>query len=290
MVDKSFNFIKYKTYAMVFSFIASTLIIIAFFIKGLNLGIDFQGGVVLEFSCRNLNIEDNIKSLISQRGFKFTTLQNKGSHSLVIQLSKDNKCANGCIDTLKSDLQYKYPEASIIRTEYVGPKASKHSIKNSIYAFILAMIMMAFYIVIRFNWRYGVAATVSLIHDVFFTVGFFIFCQYEFNLTSVAAILTIIGYSINDSVVIFDRIRENSNKKNYMLSADLINKSINETLSRTIMTLLTTVAACAVLWLFGGESLRSFGAVTTFGIAFGTYSSIFVASNILLFLKKGHGI
>ena len=289
MIDKNYNFIKYKTYALVFSFVASILIIIGFFIKGLNLGIDFQGGVVLEVAYKNANMDDNIQSFISQKGFKFN-LQSKGAHSLVVQLSKDDKCADDCIDILKSDLQHNYPEVSIVRAEYVGPKASKHLIENSIYAFILAMIMMVVYIVIRFNWRYSIAAIIALIHDVFFTVGFFIFCQYEFNLTSVAAILTIIGYSINDSVVIFDRIRENVNKRNGILSADLINKSINETLSRTIMTLLTTVAACGALWLFGGESLESFSAATTFGIAFGTYSSIFIASNILLFFKEGHGV
>jgi len=289
MSSKNYNFTKYRIHTLVLSFVLSILIVISFLTKGLNLGIDFQGGVVLELASKEPALTQSVKSFFEQKDLKFN-LHGNTTNSVVIQVSKDNKCADGCVDMLKADILSSIPTVSIIRAEYVGPKASRYLINNSIHAFILAMLMMVVYVVIRFNWRYSLAAITALIHDVFFTVGFFVFFQYEFNLTSIAAILTIIGYSINDSVVIFDRIRENINNANATLTEVLIDKSINETLSRTIMTSLTTIAACGALWMFGGEGLESFSAAVTCGIAFGTYSSIFIASNVLLFFKKHDGV
>ena len=169
----------------------------------------------------------------------------------------------------------------------MGPKISNDLVKKAGLAFFWSLFVVMIYILIRFNWRFSVGAILSLIHDLTVSIGFFIFTGYEFNLTSIAAILTIIGYSVNDSVVIYDRIRENSSNstQNY-LTPKVINKSINETLSRTLMTFLTTFVACLALWIFGGENLRSFSAVITFGVAFGTYSSIFISANVLPFLAK----
>jgi preprotein translocase SecF subunit len=182
------------------------------------------------------------------------------------------------------------PKIEFRKSDYVGPKVGNELIENSVTALIVSLIGMLMYIWFRFDWQFGIGAIVALIHDAIITLGFYIVSGYEFDLTSVAAILTIIGYSINDTVVIYDRVRENMRKYKTHTFAQIINLSINETLSRTIMTVATTLLACMSLILFGGGILKSLSVALFIGISFGTYSSIYVAAPILMHtgLNWGH--
>ena len=279
---KFFDFYSYRNYGFLFSLIFTIVTIIGYCYSGLNLGIDFKGGIIIEVTSETPGkIKDNLSAKYSD-----IVLQQLDKN-LVIRLQNTENSSVKITDKIKSEILQIDKKANFLKIDFVGPKISNDLVKKAGLAFFWSLFVVMLYILIRFNWRFSVGAILSLIHDLTASIGFFVFTGYEFNLTSIAAILTIIGYSVNDSVVIYDRIRENSsNSKQNYLAPKVINKSINETLSRTLMTFLTTFVACLALWIFGGENLRSFSAVITFGVAFGTYSSIFISANLLPFLAK----
>jgi preprotein translocase SecF subunit len=177
------------------------------------------------------------------------------------------------------------PGIEFRRVEYVGPKVSHELLRDGIFAVLLAVVLVLVYIWFRFEWQFGAGAVIALVHDVMITVGAFAVTQYEFNLSTVAALLTIVGYSLNDTVIVYDRIRENLRRYKAMPLEELIDRSINETLSRTIMTSFTTLLALVALYMFGGEVIRSFTFAMIFGIFVGTYSSIYIAAPILIWFN-----
>ncbi|WPX97188.1 Protein-export membrane protein SecF [Candidatus Bandiella woodruffii] len=281
---KFIDFFSYRKWGFFVSTILTVATIIGYYTFGLNLGIDFRGGIVIEVRPNNEVLAQKSKATLLER-----------HNDILFQSSGDNmilrfqNAANDtkAVDAIRAEILAIDEEAQFIKVDYVGPKVSQDLIKKAVLCFFWTLFAVTLYILLRFNWKFSLGAILSLCHDLVVSIGFFVFTRYEFDLTSIAAILTVIGYSVNDSVVIFDRIRENANgKQKYDIDAKTINQSLNETLSRTIMTFLTTFVACVALWLFGGDNLKSFSAVITFGVAFGTYSSIFVSANILPYLNK----
>ena len=281
---KFIDFFSYRKIGFLFSIIFTIATVFGYYKWGLNLGIDFKGGIITEVLPSSSQFAKEIQRILPTKN-KDITIQSSGKNIILRFQDFDHYDAKN-ITSIKEGVLAIDQKAQFLKIDYVGPKVTKDLIRNAILAFFWALFVVMLYILIRFNWRFSIGAILSLFHDVVASIGFFVFTRYEFNLTSIAAILTIIGYSVNDSVVIFDRIRENIRNKQGSMTSKVVNQSINETLSRTIMTFLTTFVACAALWGFGGDTLKSFGAIITFGIAFGTYSSIFVSSNLLPYLNQ----
>lgn len=260
--------------------------IVLFLARGLNYGIDFQGGILLDVKTQGPADIGAMRSALGGLGLGEVSLQGFGApDDVLIRLQKQeggDKAQQDAVEKVKAALgdgvEYR-------RTEVVGPQVSSELFRDGIYAVCLAMIAILVYIWFRFEWQFGIGALVALIHDVAATIGIFAILQFEFNLSTVAAVLTIAGYSINDTVVVFDRIRENLRKYKTMALPELLNRSINETLSRTLMTSLTTLVALVSLYVFGGEVIRGFSFAMIFGILIGTYSSICVAAPLMLYMK-----
>ena len=263
-----------------FLIILSILIIL---FKGLNLGIDFKGGTLIEIKTNNSNIAD-LRKILSPE-FNDVSLQEFGnSETIIIRLQ--NESNNESIETVNKVKDLISDKVSEFRrSEFVGPTISSELLWKGLQAISFALIAILIYIWLRFEWQFGFGAVVALTHDVIFTLGFLSLFNVDFSLSSIAAILTIAGYSINDSVVIFDRIRENLRKYKKLELADLFNLSINNTLSRTIMTSLTTFIALICLYAFGGEVIKPFAIAMIIGVIIGTYSSIFIAVPTLLIFK-----
>ncbi|MDX9862398.1 MAG: protein translocase subunit SecF [Rhodospirillales bacterium] len=271
-------------------FVLSTVLvlgsIVLFLARGLNYGIDFQGGILLDVKTQGPADIGAMRSALGGLGLGEVSLQGFGApDDVLIRLQKQeggDKAQQEAVEKVKAALgdgvEYR-------RTEVVGPQVSSELFRDGVYAVCLAMIAILIYIWFRFEWQFGVGAVVALIHDVAATIGIFAILQLEFNLSTVAAVLTIAGYSINDTVVVFDRIRENLRKYKTMALPELLNRSINETLARTLMTSLTTLVALIALYVFGGEVIRGFSFAMIFGILIGTYSSICVAAPLMLYMK-----
>lgn len=284
------DFIQKKWLAFILSvaLIGASLFLVA--TKGLNFGIDFTGGILIEARFETKPDLATIRSALGKQNLGDVSLQTFGDqNNLLIRIgeqSGDEQERITAITKVKETLENLYETAIDYRKEeYVGPKVGNELIKDGALSLAFAFAVILLYIWFRFEWQYGAGAVIALIHDSILTVGFFSLTQLEFNLSSIAAILTIIGYSINDSVVIFDRIRENVRKYKKKPIEDLLNNSINQNLSRTILTSLTTIVALASLTLVGGEVLKSFSLAALFGVVIGTYSSIYVAAPILIFMK-----
>ena len=277
------NFYKYRKVAFLFSLILMLFSVFLFVKKNLNLGIDFKGGVMVEAKFKSApNLEDlrkNISSFLSTN----IEIQEFGDPETILfrieKKSNDEEEQKLIISELKKGLPN---DVDYRRVEFVGPKVGKELQILGLKAILYSLVAMFIYIWFRFSgWQFGLGAVFALFHDVFSTLGFFALTQIEFNLASIAAILTIAGYSINDTVVVFDRVRENLVKTEIPLS-ELLNKSINQTLSRTIMTSLTTLLALLALFLFGGEVIKGFVSAMMWGVLVGTYSSIFIASPLII--------
>ena len=228
-----------------------------------------------------------IRNQLSELNIGDTQIQTFGSDDIIlirIENSKnlDTNADMSSIELIRSNLGN---DVIIQRTEIVGPKVSSELIQKGIIAIIIAVFLMLFYIWIRFEWQFSIGAVTALIHDVMITMGIFSFLQIEFNLSIIAALLTIIGYSMNDTVVVYDRIRENLRKYKQMNIFDLINQSLNETMSRTLLTSVTTLLALFSLYFLGGEVLKGFTLAMIIGVFIGTYSSVFIASQIILYLN-----
>ena len=278
-----------KFYILSISF--AVISIFSLWLKGLNFGIDFKGGLLVEIKLEN-NIEleslrNNIEAL-NYGDFTLQKLDNSNDNFLIkIELSSDfQENQEVLITRLKETIQNNF-EGNIDyrRIEYVGPTVSNELIMTGIIAIVIAIFSMLIYIWFRFELPFAVGAVLALIHDTILTIGMFSITSLEFNLSTVAAILLIIGYSMNDTVVVYDRVRENLKKFKKLDTFALLNKSINETLSRTINTTATTILALFALFIFGGNIIKDFSLAMIWGIVIGTYSSILIATPILLNMK-----
>lgn len=259
--------------------------ILSLYFQGLNLGIDFTGGVVIEASSANTIDVGALREKLAGLGFGEVAIQNFGTDKSVLIRVQPSKQVVGQEMAVANKIKEALGTGFTIgRQEAVGPKVSGELFQTGIIATTLAIFMIAAYVWFRFEWQFGIAGMLATGHDVLVAVGMYSFFQFDFNLTSIAALLLLAGYSINDTVVVFDRIRENRRKFRQMPLADLINLSTNQTLSRTFLTSFTTALSVVPLILFGGEALFGFGATILWGIVIGTYSSVFVAGCLLLFM------
>ena len=276
---------KKLSYTSLILIVISSLLLI---FKGLNYGVDFKGGTLIEIQTKNeeISIKD-LRNSFSQMNLGDISVKKFGSdNDYVIKFEKRNSNDPEFIQNIKLKLSSSIGnEFDFRRIENVGPKVSKELLKSGIIAIGLSLGAMLLYIWIRFEWQFSFGAIIAIFHDVILTLGFFSLFSFEINLSIVAAILTIVGYSMNDTVVIFDRVRENLKKYNDIKIFDLTNLSINETLSRTIITSLTTLLALFSIYFFGGEILKGFSFAMILGVLLGTYSSIYIANPVLVNLN-----
>jgi len=266
-------------------FIISSIFLL--FARGLNFGIDFNGGTLIEVQKISGNADvSEMRSRLGQLDLGNIQLQEFGKKTDLLirveQLSKEEGAQQAIISKISEVVE---TDHKIRRIEVVGPKVSAELIKKGIIAVISAVVSVLIYIWFRFEWQFGIGAIFALVHDIIITIGVFSLLQLEFNLSIIAALLTIVGYSLNDTVVIYDRIREELRKYKKMPIVDLINQALNLTLSRTLMTSITTLLALISLYLFGGEVIKGFTFAMIWGVLIGTYSSIFIASPILIGLN-----
>ena len=278
--NTNIEFLKFKKATLIMSITICFFSIFSLFLNGLNFGIDFKGGTLIEVSSENnINIS-NVRSVLSSLNLGDVQIQNFGSEKNIlvrIEASSSENNSNALSNITNQLILF----GEIQRTEVVGPKISSELIQKGILAIISAVGLKLFYIWIRFEWQFSLGAVLALIHDVIITIGIFSFFQIEFNLSIIAALLTIIGYSMNDTVVVYDRIRENLRKYKKQDLYDLINISINQTLSRTVLTSFTTLLALFSLYIFGGQVIKGFTLAMIIGVFIGTYSSTFIASQLL---------
>ena len=279
----SFN--KYYKLFNVVSFILIVLSLILLLFKGLNYGVDFKGGT-LRTSDKNISISQIRKSFLNMNLGDVSIKEFGKKNDYLVKFEKKNENNPNLINEIKLELTKDIGNNfNFRRVENVGPKVSSELLKSGIIAILLSLTAMLIYIWIRFEWQFSIGAIIALFHDVILTLGIFSLFNLEINLSIVAAVLTIVGYSMNDSVVIFDRVRENLKKYSDIKIFNLTNLSINETLSRTIITSATTLLALFSIYLFGGEILKGFSLAMILGVIFGTYSSIYIANPILVFLN-----
>lgn len=262
-------------------FIVGSIILV--FSKGLNFGIDFAGGILIEARIEeNLDVA-KVRTLITAE-IKDVQIQNIDQKDLLIRVAKSDEEQSVVVKKIQEILGKNFGNVEYRKVDYVGPQVGSELIWKGFVALLMSFIFIMIYIWIRFDWQFGFGGIFALLHDAIVTLGFYAITGLEFNLTSIAAILTIIGYSINDSVVIYDRIRENLRRYKKMDLSDLINSSANSTLSRTILTSGVTLISLLALIVYGGEVLFSFSVATFFGILVGTYSSIYISAPILIYL------
>jgi len=284
--DVNIPFLKFRK----IFYIASLLMVLAsvglFFTKGLNFGIDFRGGILVEIKTNgpaDINVlRDNLGSL----GLGDVSIQEFGEpDDVLIQLQRQDGDEEAQMAALAAVTGALGDDVTIRRSELVGPKVGGELKEAGFYSVVISLFLIMVYIWVRFEWQFAVASVAALLHDVLITIGFFVITGVQFDLATLAAVLTVAGYSINDTVVVFDRIREYLRKFRKMEIPDLLDLSINSTLSRTTMTSFTTLLALIALFVFGGEAIRGFTMALIFGIVIGTYSSICVASPLLIVLR-----
>ena len=290
IISQNFNiqFLRFKFIALLFSLSLLFLTFLSLFLNGLNLGIDFKGGILVEFrSIENkaVNISDfrnNAKSL----GLGEVSVQEFGKNTdVLLRVQKQEGGNKEQVEALNKIKNFFKDEYTIRRTEFVGPVVGEELKEAGITAVLLSLFLILIYIWFRFEWQFSIAAIFALSHDVLTTIGLFSLLNLEFNLAIVAALLTTAGYSINDTVVVFDRVRENLRRYKSQQNIVIYNRSINETLSRTVITSLTTLLALFVIYFFGGAVLKDFALAMIWGVVIGTYSSIFIAVSSLTFFK-----
>ena len=289
--EYNYNFIKKFKIANLVSITLVLISLILIIFKGLNFGIDFKGGTLIELRVESNNIKINeIRSAFSNMDLGDLNVKEfgkKGDYLIKFEKKEFNKVVN--IKSIKENVVNKLGvDVNFRRIENVGPKVSAELLNSGLIAICLALGAMLFYIWIRFEWQFSLGSIVAIFHDVLITIGIFSILSLEVNLSIVAAVLTIVGYSMNDTVVIYDRIRENLSKYSSSTIDDVSNTSINETLSRTIITSVTTLLALGSIYVLGGEILKGFSLAMIIGVIIGTYSSIFVASPILKYLRVSY--
>ena len=282
--------ISFNKYYNHFNILSSILIVVSLLLlifKGLNFGIDFKGGTLIELRASDPKINvSSLRDRLSQMDLGDVSVKKFGNETdfLVKFENKDNK--KNIIEEIKLNLDKSFGNNyNFRRVENVGPKVSTELLKSGVIAISLSLVLMLLYIWIRFEWQFSLGAILALFHDVIVTLGVFSLFSLEINLSIIAAVLTIVGYSMNDTVVIFDRVRENLRKYSDIKIFELTNISINETLSRTIITSATTLLALLAIYFFGGEILKGFSLAMILGVVFGTYSSIYIANTVLVRLR-----
>ena len=282
--------INFNKFYKLFNLISLSLVVasvLLLFFKGLNFGVDFKGGTLIELRSndKNINVTSLRQSFNKMNLGDFNVKKFGNENDFLIKIEKKDTSANA-IEVIKKNLTSSLGGSfNFRRVENVGPKVSSELLKSGIIAIALSLAAMLFYIWIRFEWQFSLGAILALFHDVIITLGLFSLFGLEINLSIVAAVLTIVGYSMNDTVVIYDRVRENLRKFSDIKIYELTNISINETLSRTIITSATTLLALVSIYLFGGEILKGFSLAMIMGVIFGTYSSIYIANPILVKLR-----
>ena len=281
--------ISFNKYYNLFNIISVILVVSSILLlvfKGLNFGIDFKGGTLIELRAADKKI--NISSLrdsLNNMDLGDVSVKNFGNETDFL-IKFENNTKKNIIEEIKNNLENSFGNTfNFRRVENVGPKVSSELLRSGIIAISVALAVMLFYIWIRFEWQFSLGAIFALFHDVFVTLGFFSLFSLEINLSIIAAVLTIVGYSMNDTVVIYDRVRENLRKYSDIKIFELTNISINETLSRTIITSATTLFALLAIYFFGGEILKGFSLAMILGVVFGTYSSIYIANTVLVRLN-----
>ena len=282
--------IFFNKFYKLFNLISLCLVIVSIlllFFKGLNLGVDFKGGTLIELRTndKKINVTSLRQSFSKMNIGDFNVKKFGDENDFLIKIEKKDTSTNA-VEIIKEELTSSIGNSfNFRRVENVGPKVSAELLKSGVIAIALSLAAMLFYIWIRFEWQFSLGAILALFHDVIITLGLFSLFNLEINLSIVAAVLTIVGYSMNDTVVIYDRVRENLRKFSDIKIFELTNISINETLSRTIITSVTTLLALVSIYLFGGEILKGFSLAMIMGVIFGTYSSIYIANPILVKLK-----
>jgi len=285
-MDNKFNFSSKFRVANIFSLILFVTSVLFIFFKGLNYGIDFKGGTLIELRASSTGASE-IRTALNKMDLGDVNVKNFGQEGdYLIKVEQKENDGNKIIPQIKENLSENLKtEINFRRVENVGPKVSSELLQSGIIAISLSLAAMLFYIWIRFEWQFSIGSIIALFHDVVITLGIFSVLSLEINLSIIAAVLTIVGYSMNDTVVIYDRIRENLNKYNRLNIKEIADLSINDTLARTIITSVTTLLALLSIFILGGEILKGFSFAMILGVVIGTYSSIFVASPMLKFFK-----
>ncbi len=283
-------FMRHRLYFLWASIVVIVLSMLAVAVIGLNFGIDFRGGTLLEIRTPGPADLAAMRRSLNELGLGQVQLQNFGDErEVLIRIEKQEGEAaeqQKAIERVKQRLVEELGEGiEFRRAEFVGPKVSEELLRNGIMAVLLAVGLVLVYIWFRFEWQFGAGAVFALVHDVATTIGVFAVVGLEFNLSTVAAILTIVGYSLNDTVVVYDRIRENLRRFKTVALEEVIDRSINETLSRTLMTSLTTLLALFALFFFGGAVIRDFTFAMIWGVVVGTYSSVYIAAPVLIYFN-----
>ena len=282
--------INFNKYFRPFNIISIILIIISLgflVFKGLNYGVDFKGGTLIEVRSNNPDTDiSRIRATFKNMNLGDVSVKNFGKENdFIIKIEKKLNNDPNFINNIKQNVTKNALDLDFRRVESVGPKVSSELLKAGVIAICLSLAAMLIYIWIRFEWQFSLGAILALFHDVILTLGIFSLFSLEINLSIVAAVLTIVGYSMNDTVVIYDRVRENLKKNSDLKIFDVTNLSINETLSRTIITSITTLLALFSIFIFGGEILKGFSLAMILGVFFGTYSSIYIANSVLIYLR-----
>jgi preprotein translocase subunit SecF len=289
----TFKFMSFRLWSFPFSALLSIVAVLAFFSLGMNFGIDFKGGTVIEMRSKAgaLNVGE-IRSVVDKLGFGDVEVQefgggNEFSMRFALQPGGD-AVQQEVVKKVREIFKDKFEER---RVEVVGPRVSSELVQNGTIGVLLSLFAVLIYLWFRFEWQFALAAVIATMHDLILTIGFFAISRIEFNMTSIAAVLTIVGYSLNDTVVVFDRIREMMRKYKKISTEDLLDLSINTTLARTVMVSFTAALALVALAFFGGTVIESFSFAMLFGVVVGTYSSIFIAAPVLIYLglKAGSG-
>ena len=290
--NTNFDFLKFKKIAFLFSSLIILVTLLSLLFNSLNYGIDFKGGILLELRAKNLNVANinDLRSKVSSLNVGEVSIQKFGKEiDFLVRIQKQDGDEANQIKIIDRVKEITLKDYDIRRSEFVGPVVGDELKYSGILAVCLALLAIMIYIWFRFEWQFSLAAIIALTHDVFSTVGLFSVLQLEFNLATIAAILTTAGYSINDTVVIFDRVRENLRRYKSKDHYFIYNKSINETLSRTVITSVTTLIALFIIFFFGGAVLSDFALAMIWGVLIGTFSSIFVAVSLLTFFNINKG-
>ena len=281
--------IAFNKYYNQFNILSVVLVVVSLsflVFKGLNFGIDFKGGTLIELRSTDSKIKvSSLRDSLKQMSLGDVSVKNFGNETDFL-IKFENNSDKNIIEKIKTKLDESFGNNfNFRRVENVGPKVSAELLRSGVIAISVALILMLIYIWIRFEWQFSLGAIAALFHDVIVTLGLFSILGLEINLSIIAAVLTIVGYSMNDTVVIFDRVRENLRKYSDIKIFELTNISINETLSRTLITSITTLLALLSIFFFGGEILKGFSLAMIFGVIFGTYSSIYIANTVLVRLR-----
>ena len=282
------NFVGAMKWCVIFSLVLTMLCVVSFLWKGFTYGIDFAGGTLVQIKFKQETSADGIRKVMTGIGIKDAIIQPFGVNEVVVRTAESTSDVKGLAGRIEEALNAAYGKGNleVQRVEVVGPKVGKDLTKKAILAVVFSWVGMLIYIAFRFELRFAVGGIVGVIHDVIVVLGIFSLLEKEFTLTIVAALLTIIGYSIHDTIVVFDRVRENIPKNSKKDLPTIMNESINQTLSRTILTSFTVVLVVAVLYVFGGAVINDFAFALLVGVIFGTYSSVFIASPVVLAWEK----